>query len=229
MVSAIVPAFNEEKTIQGVLRALKESSLVDDIIVVDDGSCDHTAQYAEEMGVRVIRLGENKGKAFAMEEGVLHARNPIIFFVDADMTGIGKEGIAAVIQPVVSGDYEMYVALNDRNIFFINKLLRFFPILGGVRALTKELWQSVPREHKKRFRIEVALNYYAKKTKKNMGFELISNLHNTIKEKKYGFLVGLWRRIAMVADVVYISIRLYIFENIRLFAISLFSKNKKSL
>lgn len=217
MVSAIIPAFNEEKTIRSVLRALKKSPLVDDIIVVDDGSHDHTAEYAKEMGVRVICLPENRGKAFAMEEGVLRARRAVIFFVDADMTGITKEGIEKVIQPVASGNYEMYVALNDRRIFFINKLLRFFPILGGVRALTKELWQSVPRQYKKRFRIETALNYYAKKTKKSMGFELVPNLHNTIKEKKYGILIGLGRRITMTADVVYISIRLYIFENIRLF------------
>mgnify|MGYP001415364370 FL=1 len=61
-VSAIIPAYNEEKTIGGVLRTIKSVSLITEIIVISDGSTDGTAQIARNYGAHVIELSENIGK-----------------------------------------------------------------------------------------------------------------------------------------------------------------------
>ncbi len=62
-VAAIIPAYNEGPRIASVLDVVRASPLVDEIIVVDDGSDDDTAEVARAHGANVIRLGgENTGK-----------------------------------------------------------------------------------------------------------------------------------------------------------------------
>ncbi|VDK88776.1 unnamed protein product, partial [Litomosoides sigmodontis] len=97
--SIIIPAMNEQKRLPIMLnecvpyledRHVKDSSFTYEIIVVDDGSTDGTAdtacQYAEKCGrkIRVLRLGKNLGKGGAVRRGVLCARGSLILFADAD-------------------------------------------------------------------------------------------------------------------------------------------------
>ena len=67
-ISAIIPAFNEEPRIGNVLDVVKEMELIEEIIVVDDGSTDNTYKVAIKKGVKVIRLDSNKGKGAAILE-----------------------------------------------------------------------------------------------------------------------------------------------------------------
>ena len=65
--SAIIAAYNEEKTLSEVLGALTASRLVDEVIVVSDGSTDGTVDIARGFeGVTTIALRENCGKGYAM-------------------------------------------------------------------------------------------------------------------------------------------------------------------
>ncbi|NLJ55550.1 MAG: glycosyltransferase, partial [Firmicutes bacterium] len=59
---AIIPAYNEEKTIGQVLAPLKKVDLIKKIIVVSDGSTDDTVIVARSYGVEVVELTENRGK-----------------------------------------------------------------------------------------------------------------------------------------------------------------------
>ena len=210
MVSIIIPAYNEEGTIGDVVSSALKFSGGKEVIVVDDGSEDKTAQIARALGAKVITLAENQGKAGAMEAGVLAALSDVILFLDADVIGLTNEKLDKIVQPVLRGDKEMYVAIRARRTFWLNRILHIFPILGGERALTRELWNSVPKKHKKGFEIEIALNHAAKQTKKGMGFEIIYGLRHIIKEKKYGFFVGLARRLRMSYQVARISLAIYV-------------------
>lgn len=218
MVSIIIPAFNEAKTIASVLAEIVGHPNVGEIIVVDDGSSDGTADVARafvnehpESGVRVIQLENNLGKAGAMDVAVQAAANDVILFLDADMLGFTHQKMSAIMDPVLDFRYEMFVGLRAKRAYILNKLLRVFPIISGERALTKNLWNSIPKHHKKNFMIEIAMNYAAKQTKRGMGMTRIIGMRHMIKEQKYGFWKGFRARMRMSAEVFLISVYLYVF------------------
>jgi len=102
--SIIIPAYNEEKGIAEVIsRCKKICKTVDEIIVIDDGSKDKTAEIAKKSGVKVITYKVNKGKAGAMKEGFKAAKNEAIVTIDADCT-YPPEKIPELIKALESSD-----------------------------------------------------------------------------------------------------------------------------
>jgi polyprenyl-phospho-N-acetylgalactosaminyl synthase len=214
MVSVVIPAFDEAATIGRCVRAALHLPDVVEVIVVDDGSSDDTGEAAAAAGALVLRLDQRSGKAAAMDAGVHAARHSIILFLDADVTGYTDQMLTRIVQPVVDGRFEMYVGVRARKTIWLNRLLGFFPIIGGERAVTRRLWEAVPIKYKEGFKIEIALNHTAKKFGKGMGFELIAGTRHHVKEQKYGLCLGFLRRMQMVADIVVISFQLYVLEAI---------------
>lgn len=215
-ISAIVPAHNEGRTIRGVIEPLIAHPLISEVIVVDDASTDDTAVRAREAGATVLAMPQNGGKATAMERGVAAACNDIIFFSDADVIGLTPEIVARIVEPVSSGRFDMYVGIRGRKTYWANRLLHFTPIIGGERALRRELWNTVPSIHKKNFQIEIALNYFAKVGGHRMGFTVVHGLGQVIKERKRGLLPGLQQRFSMIGDILLVSWRLYVLRQARL-------------
>lgn len=87
---AVIPAYNEANTVAEVVRRCLK--YVDEVIVVDDGSHDNTAERAEKAGAKVVRLERNTGKANAVREGIRHARGYTeIFILDADLQHLPEE------------------------------------------------------------------------------------------------------------------------------------------
>jgi glycosyltransferase involved in cell wall biosynthesis len=214
--SAVVPAHNEQATIAGVVEPLLAHALIDEVIVVDDGSTDGTGAIARAAGARVIMQPGNTGKAAAMSRGVAAARNDLILFCDADVTGLTGEAISRIVTPVLLRDCGMVGGIRDRRTYWMNRLLHFTPIIGGERALTRSLWDQVPTAHKKNFQIEIALNYFAKLNGHRMGFMVVHGIRQVIKEKKRGVLPGLWARLLMIRDIVVVSAKLYLLSEARL-------------
>lgn len=210
MISVVIPAFNEESTVGNCVAAVRGHPLVDEIIVVDDGSSDRSAEVAAQAGATVIRLEQNVGKAMALDAGVRAARNDVLLFLDADVSGHTHETVSRIIQPVLDGRVEMFVGIHARRTLWLNRLLQVFPIIGGDRALTRRLWEAVPAAHKRGFQIEIAMNHTAKRFPKKMGFALIRGIKHHIKERKYGLFFGLWQRLLMVWDITRVTFRLYI-------------------
>jgi hypothetical protein len=68
--------------------------------------------------------------------------------------------------------------------------------------------------YRKGFQIEIALNYYTKKSGQKMAFGVMPGLSQVIKEKKRGFWLGLWQRIKMCSEVLWISFRLYVIRTV---------------
>ncbi|MBI2546774.1 glycosyltransferase family 2 protein [Candidatus Woesearchaeota archaeon] len=201
LVSAIIPAYNEAPRIGNVLDVLANHPLIKEVIVVDDGSTDNLKAAIRSYRVRYVRIRENKGKGYAMERGVRSAKGDIILFCDADVTGLNKDIIMKIIEPVLNGKREMYIAVRNHDLLLAFKKFGFFPLLSGERALTKRLWNRVPPDFKRKFRIETALNFYARQIK-GIGYRVFPQLTQTIKERKYGILEGAFRRLGMCKDVV---------------------------
>lgn len=106
-VIVIIPAYNEEKTIIEVINRVKP--LVDEIIIVDDGSSDQTAQLAEKQGVIVLRHLINRGQGAALQTGnqyALKRGGEIIVHFDADGQFLAEE-IKDIIQPLEQGEVEV--------------------------------------------------------------------------------------------------------------------------
>jgi len=68
--AAIIPAYQDEKHIGDIVRRVRQQ--LDQVLVVDDGSTDQTAQRAREAGAEVIRHDENRGKGEAIKTGLMH-------------------------------------------------------------------------------------------------------------------------------------------------------------
>lgn len=211
-VTAIVPTYNEAERIGSVLDILVSYPGFDQIIVVDDGSTDNTAKIVKRYPVIYIQHHINKGKAQAMETGVSKAETNVIFFCDADITGLTTKIIDEVVLPVMAGKTDMFIAMRNRKIYFLRFILFFVPLLGGERALTKDLWHKLPIYYKQRFRIETALNFYAKYFGKGFRYKVFTGVSQEIKEKKYGLLKGLAQRISMFYDILSAQARLHLVE-----------------
>lgn len=112
-ISIIVPAYNEAKRIGKMIANLKKLSYPRkvEIIVIDDGSSDETAEIAESTGVHVIRQ-KNLGKAAALNAGLKAAKGEIVACVDADSypeknalvdsVPFFSEGVAAVTTKILA-------------------------------------------------------------------------------------------------------------------------------
>lgn len=201
-IAAIVPAYNEAARIGAVLGVLTTFPGFSEIIVVDDGSSDQTAQIAAAFPVQLIRQTRNKGKGSAMDEGVKHTGAEIIFFCDADVRGLTHHVIEATVTPVRNGDCDMVIAMRNRKIYFLRIVLAIIPLLGGERALTRALWERVPAAYKERFKIEAALNFYARHYGKGFRYKVFYGLTQTIKERKYGIVRGFMGRARMFGEVI---------------------------
>ncbi|MBL0929195.1 MAG: glycosyltransferase family 2 protein [Alphaproteobacteria bacterium] len=91
MISVVVPAFNEKDAIVGTIDEIRKmldgAGWTDaEIVIVDDGSTDGTADRAEAAGARVIRHPTNGGYGRALKSGISAASHPIVAITDADGT-----------------------------------------------------------------------------------------------------------------------------------------------
>jgi dolichyl-phosphate beta-glucosyltransferase len=93
--SVVIPAHNEESRIAQTLAAIRSfleaRDFSSEIIVVDDGSTDRTAEIAARAlegiaGSRIVRLPRNRGKGAAVREGILQTGGKLILFSDADLS-----------------------------------------------------------------------------------------------------------------------------------------------
>ena len=83
-VSVVVPAFNEEAAIEALVTDLRAADPWHEVLVVDDGSKDATAERAAAAGARVVRHPYNKGKGAAVKTGIRNATGEYILIVDGD-------------------------------------------------------------------------------------------------------------------------------------------------
>jgi len=103
-ISIIIPAYNEENGITEVIKRCKKVLHPgDEIIVIDDGSQDNTAQIARKEKIKVISYKKNKGKAGALKEGFKAAKNEILVTIDADCT-YPPEKIPELLNAVKNAD-----------------------------------------------------------------------------------------------------------------------------
>jgi len=187
VISVVIPAYNEEKTIGEVLS--KTISVMEslgrpyEIIVVDDGSTDRTLEVASTYKVTVLSNGRNKGKGYALRKGFQHARGDVIVTIDSDGAHDPKD-IPEMLKlifngaDVVSGSRflgaskDFTSSLNRLGNFLINSIImvltgkRITDSQTGFRAIKKEILEKLCLE--------------------SIGYEIETEL--TVKTLKNGFI-----------------------------------------
>jgi glycosyltransferase involved in cell wall biosynthesis len=105
-VSVVVPAYNEEEAIASVVAGLREAGAWREVLVVDDGSTDRTAERAAAAGARVVRHPYNKGNGAAVKTGIREAAGGVVLLLDADGQHDPAEARALVSRV---GEYDMVI------------------------------------------------------------------------------------------------------------------------
>ncbi len=106
--SIVIPAFNEEARIGGaldaVLACIRQRGWSAEVVVVDDGSRDKTAEIVQAFAanapeLRMLQNPGNRGKGYSVRNGILHSLGEVVMFTDADLSAPIEEadGLLAAI------------------------------------------------------------------------------------------------------------------------------------
>ena len=174
-VTVIIPAYNEQKTIREIIKRVKATGLIHEILVVDDGSTDGTREILQELQnqgeVRAIFHQKNGGKGAALRTGIQNATRDVIIIQDADLEYNPRE-YPALLQPIEDDIADVvygsrFLGQARRPILFwnmvANKILTFVTnilynnILSdmetGYKVFKRELVKEIPL-HAHRFEFE---------------------------------------------------------------------------
>ena len=128
MISVVIPAFNEEGSIENtikelhdVLKKMKFSRF--EIILVDDGSTDKTKKITKKLNIKVISNPENIGYGFSLKRGITKAKFETVWIIDADQT-YPIEEFPKLYEQYLKG-FDMVIGQRTGN-FYIESPLKFF-------------------------------------------------------------------------------------------------------
>jgi len=213
-ITAILPIFNEEKTVAKVLSVLLKSKSLNEIIVVDDASTDNSLNIIKSFQsdkLKIIHLEKNLGKSGAVKIAVKSATADILFFCDGDLHNFSVQHINKLLEPLKNGGYLMTVGIRDRGMIHNTFVKKFGPLITGERALPKKVFEEVA-EHPlmKDYALEFVLNDYCVKNSIPIKRIILKGVKQTNKPYKYNNKlkgVVLFLKQAIALAVLYIKLK----------------------
>lgn len=117
LISIVIPAYEESMrlgdSIRKILSYIKKEQINAELIIVDDGSKDNTAEVGKkvcaefpELKTKIIRYEQNRGKGFAVKTGLLEAEGDVALFSDADLSTPIEE-LPKLVKPIQDGEYDV--------------------------------------------------------------------------------------------------------------------------
>ncbi len=201
-VAAIVPAYNEKERIPAVLDAIKSASLVDEIVVVSDGSTDGTYELvSSDPGIKAVQLESNRGKGGAMRAGAEHTDAEVILFLDADLIGLNGDKVDAIVEPLVEGSADMAIGIFRSGRRSTDWAQVIAPYISGQRAMRRETFVGIPKLENVRSGVETAITKYFRRRKLRVQRVALKGCTHCMKEEKLGFMRGFACRMKMYYDI----------------------------
>lgn len=165
-VAALVPAFNEAGRIGNVIDILIQVQSLAQIIVIDDGSSDSTAEEARQAAggdprLEVIRHTVNQGKGQALFTGLEVVRAPFVLMIDADLKRLSPQHLEQLMEPVLAGRVDMTLGLFHGGYWRTDAAHRLTPWLTGQRCLRTILFNDLSRDAASGYGFETALTLAA--------------------------------------------------------------------
>lgn len=165
-VSAIVPVFNEERTVAGVIEVLLKNPLIDEVICINDGSTDNSLEILKKFdnSIQLINFEKNKGKSYALVDGIKKAKGEVVTFIDADLTNLTDNHLKTLLGPVLEGKFKVVLGYPSNG--WMQNVLSD---LTGERVYYKnDLVPYLGKMAKTKFGVEIFLNnlFTEKETKK---------------------------------------------------------------
>jgi polyisoprenyl-phosphate glycosyltransferase len=167
-ISAIIPTYNEELNLGDVLEVLKNCEILDEIILVDDGSTDKTPAAMEKASgmdgrIRIVRHEKNLGKGQAIFSGWAATSAPILLLLDADLKSLSPTHIEQLIEPVLHHKADMTLGLFHGGRFSTDLSHWLTPFLTGQRGIRSKVLNFISPEAASGYGFEVALTIAAKR------------------------------------------------------------------
>jgi glycosyltransferase involved in cell wall biosynthesis len=201
-VSCIICAFNEGPRIGAVLAIASAHPLLSEVIVVDDGSTDDTADVVRRFpSVKLISCPSNQGKSAAIATGIAAAQHELLMLLDADLKGLAPRHITSLAAPVLSGEADVSLSLRQNSLLIFRMIGLDF--VSGERVVRKELLsESLKEIHRlPRFGIEVFMNRRIIARRLSIAVTHWPHVTQARKTEKLGFWRGLRAEWRMIADL----------------------------
>lgn len=199
--AVVIPAYNEEERLPGVLEAVTACPAARQVVVVDDGSQDNTAKVAYAFGVRVIRLTHNCGKAGAVWVGLQEVHEPIVILLDADLKGLTPQHLTNLAAPVANDGIDMTLGIFRNGRLWTDLSHWIAPWVSGQRALSLGRVQELPDFSGLGYGLEAALNKFAKEQGWKVKPVILRGVSHVMKEEKLGLIRALAARSRMYWEV----------------------------
>jgi glycosyltransferase involved in cell wall biosynthesis len=208
-VSIIVKAYNEESNVGEVLKVLSPIEWIDEVIVVNDGSTDRTAEIVkkfENSRIKLVNRECNGGVGAAMATGVKFAKHDLLLFLDSDLLGLKESHLLQILAPIVftrQADLVLGVfGLKNLGEHTSTKIAnRFIPFITGQRAVWRKSMPPISKMTQSRFGADLLITRHVPKARRAV--VKLNGLSQVTKEKKaHGdFVKSLTARVKMYQEI----------------------------
>lgn len=185
-ITCLIPFFNEQAGIVRVLNEVVKIKSIDEILLIDDGSTDGSADLAKRHypHLTIIHNPKNLGKTESIEAGLKKTKGQYILLLDADLYNIQPREIEQGINAVKKDASIDMIIFNRIKASLLVRMLRGAVLTSGQRIIKREiLLQTLSLYKPKGYQLEVALNQYAMDLKKNVYWMALSVVNTPSIEK----------------------------------------------